>query len=169
MVVTSVVPPVDFTDNEVQVAIDARMSPGTIIRRAWEEQVIGQKMRSLLRTKIAESREKRPCNAMARPVRGRSSSAQGRGERSQSGEQVVPHQIRRCQCEAFVPSPPNIKKCRSCGHGVHDHQTLSKAEGHRIRREMVKEVVQQHFSSGRIWALLHLGRWARRAWMLWTL
>ena len=116
----------------------------TILRRAWEERVIRQRMRSLLRVETARSGEKRPCSAMERPVRGRSSSAQGRGERNKSDEQVVPHQIRRCQCEAFVPSPQNAKKCKSCVHDVHDHQILSKAECHRIRRRIAKEVVKEH-------------------------
>ena len=70
MVVTTVVPPEDLQDTEVHVAIDARMSPGTILRRAWEERVVRQKMRSLLTTKIAESKEKRARCAMARPLRG---------------------------------------------------------------------------------------------------
>ena len=174
MVVHTVIPPVELTDTEVHVAIDVRMSPKTIIRRAWEEQVIRRRMRSLLREETARSEEKRPCIAMERPVRGRSSSAHGRGERNKPDEQVVPHQICRCQCETFVPSPQNAKKCQSCGHDVHDHQTLSKAECHRIRRRIAQEVVKEHSRrrSMEFWQDLDFssfGTWARRAWRLWTL
>ena len=81
MVVHTVVPPTDLTDTALHVAIDRRLSSQTIIRRAWEERVIRQRMRALLRELIARSEEKRPCVAMERLVRGRSSSARGRGER----------------------------------------------------------------------------------------
>ena len=93
MVVHTVIPPMELTDTAVHVAIDARMSPHIIIRRAWEERVIRQRMRSLLREETARSGEKR------------------RGERNKPDEQVVPHQICRCQCETFVSSPQNAKKC----------------------------------------------------------
>ena len=106
--------------------------------------MIRQRMRALLKELVARSEEKRPCGAMERPVRGRSSSASGRGERNKPDEQIVPHQICRCQCGTFVSSPQNARKCQSCGHDVHDHQTLSKAECHRIRRRIAQEVVKEH-------------------------
>ena len=111
MLVHTVIPPMELTDTALHVAIDIRMSSNTIIRRAWEERVIRRKMRSLLREAIARSEEKRPCVAMERLARGRSSSVRGRGERNTSGEEVVPHQICRCQCETFVSTPQNAKKC----------------------------------------------------------
>ena len=58
MVVHTVIPPMELTDTAVHVAIDARMSPHIIIRRAWEERVIRQRMRSLLREEIARSEER---------------------------------------------------------------------------------------------------------------
>ena len=109
MVVHTVIPPIELTDTALHVAIDRRMSAHTIIKRAWEERVIRQRMRALLRELIARSEEKRPCVAMERPVRGRSSSARGRGERNKSSEEVVSHQICRCEREAFVSTFPCIK------------------------------------------------------------
>ena len=46
MVVHTVIPPTDLEDTAVHVAIDRRMSSHTIIRRAWEERVVRQRMRA---------------------------------------------------------------------------------------------------------------------------
>ena len=144
MVVHTVTPPTDLEDTAVHVAIDRRMSSHTIIRRAWEERVVRLRMRALLKKLIAMSKDKRPCGAMERPVRGRPSSARGSGERSRPEEGVVSHKICRCECEAFVSTPQNERKCQSCGHYVHEHQTLTRAEGHRIRRKIAQAVVKEH-------------------------
>ena len=118
MVVHTVIPPTDLDDTAVRVAIDRRMSSHTVIRRAWEEGVVRRRMRALLRKLIAMSKDKRPCGAMERPIRGRPSSARGSGERSRSDEKVVSHKICRCECETFVSTSQNEKKCQIMDIGV---------------------------------------------------
>ena len=144
MVVHTVISPMDLVDAAFHVAMDTRMSASAIIKLSREERKIRQRMRVLLREAIARSTDERPCGAMERPTRGRSSGTRGRGGRGTSGEEVVTHKICKCRCETFVPDPQNAKRCQSCGHDVHEHQTLSRAESHRIRRSIVQEVVKEH-------------------------